>query len=73
MLTTDHRARIMAARATGATWAAIAAGLNRDHVPAPRGGHWWPATVHRIADPEGHALVLRARRARWNPGRATDA
>lgn len=42
--------RIFEQRASGATLAAIAAGLNADEVPTARGGKWWPATVRYVLD-----------------------
>ena len=42
-------ARIAAERAAGATWAAIADGLNADGTPTGQGGSkWFPNTVARI-------------------------
>ncbi|APT10262.1 MULTISPECIES: recombinase family protein [Mycobacterium avium complex (MAC)] len=42
--------RIAAERAAGATWAAIADGLNADGTPTGQGGsQWFPNTVARIA------------------------
>jgi DNA invertase Pin-like site-specific DNA recombinase len=43
-------ARITSERAAGATWAAIADGLNADGTPTGQGGsQWFPNTVARIA------------------------
>lgn len=43
-------ARIVKERRAGATWTAIAAGLNSDQVPTAQGGRrWYPATVRTVA------------------------
>ena len=41
--------RIAAARAEGLSYRAISDALNRDRVPAKRGGQWHPQTVQRVA------------------------
>jgi hypothetical protein len=39
--------RIRRERAAGKTLAAIADGLNNDHIPTAQGGQrWYPATIH---------------------------
>lgn len=50
----ELRAEILAARAAGAGWSAIAADLNARGVPTVQGGQrWWPATVRKICSPSG--------------------
>ena len=42
--------RIVRERRSGATWTAIAQGLNDDSVPTAQGGRrWYPATVRTVA------------------------
>jgi DNA invertase Pin-like site-specific DNA recombinase len=45
----ELRARIVAEREAGASFASIAEGLNRDGIPTAQGGaQWWPATVRYV-------------------------
>lgn len=49
-LPADVAERIVAERAAGASWPAIARGLNADGIPTAQGGTaWWPATCRKIA------------------------
>lgn len=49
-LPSDVVSRIVESRHSGATWAAIASGLNADSVPTAQGGKcWYPATVRFVA------------------------
>jgi DNA invertase Pin-like site-specific DNA recombinase len=49
-LPTDVVSRIVESRRSGATWAAIASGLNTESVPTAQGGKcWYPATVRLVA------------------------
>ena len=49
-LSSDVVSRIVESRRSGATWAAIASGLNTDSVPTAQGGKcWYPATVRLVA------------------------
>lgn len=49
-LPAEVRARIMAARSGGASFAAIARHLEAEGVPTAQGGaRWWPSTVRNIA------------------------
>lgn len=46
----EVRDRIVAMRAQGATYQAVADTLSAEAIPAPSGGHtWWPMTVYGIA------------------------
>lgn len=48
-LPADVRARILADRAAGLGWSAIARALEADNVPTAQGGaRWWPATVRAV-------------------------
>lgn len=50
--------RILAERADGATYAAIAAGLDADCIPTPGGGgRWHGSTVRRLCDAEREAVA----------------
>lgn len=50
--------RILGERADGATYAAIAAGLDADAVPTPGGGpHWHASTIRRLCDAEREAVA----------------
>jgi DNA invertase Pin-like site-specific DNA recombinase len=41
--------RVLSERRAGATWSAIASGLDADHVPTAQGGvRWYPATVRHV-------------------------
>lgn len=44
--------RIVAMRAEGTTWAAVADALNSEGVTPPSGGAWYPMTARRIAQRE---------------------
>lgn len=60
VLDPDVLARIVAERAAGAGFSAIARGLNDDAVPTARGGtKWFPATVARVLEGQD-AAALRA-------------
>ena len=49
-LSEDVVSRIVASRRSGATWSAIAGGLNEEGVPTGQGGRcWYPATVRLVA------------------------
>lgn len=43
------RERILSERATGRSWAAIAASLNADQIPPTERGRWWASSVSRTA------------------------
>jgi DNA invertase Pin-like site-specific DNA recombinase len=45
---TDVRARIASMRDDGMSWRAVSDGLNRDDVPGPAGGAWYPASAQRV-------------------------
>lgn len=50
--------RILAEREHGATYAAIAAGLDADAIPTPGGGpHWHASTIRRLCDAEREAVA----------------
>ena len=52
--------RIVAERAHGGTFAAIAAGLEADGIPtATGGGRWFPATVRQVLNSQAAATVPR--------------
>jgi hypothetical protein len=44
----DVLPRITAMRQGGMSVSAIAERLNQEHIPAPRGGKWYPTSVQRI-------------------------
>ncbi|GBU17236.1 MULTISPECIES: recombinase family protein [Methylobacterium] len=47
--------RIFAENGRGATLQAIADGLNRDGIPSPRGGRWWPSNVSYLLNNQVYA------------------
>jgi len=50
--------RIVAERRDGATYAAIASGLDADAIPTPGGGgRWHPSTIRRLCDAEREAVA----------------
>lgn len=54
--------RIVAERAAGTSWSAIARGLNADAVPTAQGGAcWWPATVRAVHAGQDAARLLTTR------------
>jgi DNA invertase Pin-like site-specific DNA recombinase len=58
----DIRQRIADERADGATFAAIAAGLNEDKIPTARGGlTWYPSTVKSVCVSLEHDAFAAAR------------